>query len=49
MLERLETAKGVHPRTKATKNVIKSHEPVVNVDDLVANALREYQSAGAKN
>ena len=48
MLERLEAATGDHWRATAEKKVFKSHEPAVDVRDLVANAFREYERASGK-
>jgi hypothetical protein len=45
VLERLEAATGDHWRATIEKNVFRSREPAVDVRDLVANALREYERA----
>ena len=45
VMERLEAATDDHWRATTKKNVFRSREPVVDVRDLVANALREYERA----
>jgi hypothetical protein len=45
MLGRLERATANHWPAAAAKNVLKSHEAVVDARDLIGYAFREYERA----